>query len=116
MDTRNEMPELALGRMDSRVRGRRRPNPATMAAIRQSHNPARPPATMAAISPLPPPEEVFADWLLSVPHGADLRHAARRQIALIDRRRSLHPDVQVLRVLLAAVAGTGVWTPPVSNL
>ena len=100
MDTRNEMPELALGRMDSRVRGRRRPNP----------------ATMAAISPLPPPEEVFADWLLSVPHGADLRQAARRQIALIDRRRSLHPDVQVLRVLLAAVAGTGVWTPPVSNL
>lgn len=100
MDTRNEMPELALGRMDSRVRGRRRPNP----------------ATMAAISPLAPPEEVFADWLLSVPHGADLRHAARRQIALIDRRRSLHPDVQVLRVLLAAVAGTGVWTPPVSNL
>ena len=100
MDTRNEMPELALGRMDSRVRGRRRPNP----------------ATMAAISPLPPPEEVFADWLLSVPHGADLRHAARRQIALIDRRRSLHPDVQALRVLLAAVAGTGVWAPPISNL
>lgn len=28
---------------------------------------------LARISPLPPPEEVFFDWLVSVPHGACLR-------------------------------------------
>ncbi len=72
--------------------------------------------TMAAISPLPPPEEIFADWLLSVPHGANLEAAARRQIALIDRRASLHPDVQCLRTLLVAIAGDYDWRKPIANL
>jgi hypothetical protein len=65
---------------------------------------------MRAVSPLPPPEEVFADWLMSVPHGADIAAAARRQIALIDRRMPFHPDVQCLRMLLVAVAGDGSWS------
>lgn len=72
--------------------------------------------TMAAISPLPPPEEVFIDWLLSVPHDADLEEAARRKIAVIDRCGLLHPDLFKLRTLLAVVAGTGGWPKPVSNL
>lgn len=72
--------------------------------------------TMRAISPLPPPEEVFIDWLMSLPHGASIEAAAQRQIALIDRRKSLHPDVQCLRTLLVAVAGTAHWRKPVSNL
>lgn len=55
--------------------------------------------------PLPPPEKVFADWLLWVPRNADLCAAAREQIALIDRCGSHHPDLQFLRTLLAAVAG-----------
>ena len=71
---------------------------------------------MRAVSPLPPPEEVFADWLMSVPHGADLAAAARRQIALIDRRMPFHPDVQCLRMLLVAVAGDGGWQRPLRNL
>lgn len=70
----------------------------------------------AAISPLPPPQEVFADWLLSVPHGADLEAAARKQIALIDRRASLHPDVLCLRMLLVAVAGDGDRRKPAAAL
>lgn len=74
------------------------------------------PATMASISPLPPPEEVFVDWLMSMPHGADIEAAARRQIASIDRRMPLHPDAQRLRVLLVAVAGAGDWPKPVNNL
>ena len=61
--------------------------------------------TLASISPLPPPEEVFVDWLLSVPYGVRLEAAARKQIALIDRSASLHPDVLCLRAMLAAVAG-----------
>ena len=65
------------------------------------------PATMASVSPLPPPEEVFIDWLMSVPHGVDIEEAACRQIAVIDRHVSLHPDVQHLRTLLLAVAGSG---------
>lgn len=65
--------------------------------------------TLRTISPLPPPEEVFADWLLSVPHGADLEAAARKQIALIDQHMSFHPDVQCLRMLLVSVAGDGIW-------
>lgn len=61
--------------------------------------------TMARISPLPPPEEVFVDWLLSVPRGFSIEAAARQQIALIDRRATLHPDVQCLRALLVAMTG-----------
>jgi hypothetical protein len=78
----------------------------------------RPPerARMAAVSPLPPPEEVFADWLMSVPHGADLAAAARRQIALIDRRMPFHPDVQCLRMLLVAVADDGDRHVPTRSL
>ncbi|MBN9217403.1 MAG: hypothetical protein J0I79_05570 [Mesorhizobium sp.] len=99
MDSYNEVSGLAPGRPGAQHEPRKRD-----------------PATMAAVSPLPPPEEVFADWLLSVPHDADLAHAARCQIDLIDRRLSLHPDVQVLRTLLAAVAGTSVRAAPVTNL
>lgn len=83
----------------------------TVAAPRQRERPA-----MAAISPLPPPEEIFADWLMSVPHDADIARAAWRQIEVIDRRASLHPDVQVLRTLLLSVAASGRWSKPVSNL
>ena len=60
---------------------------------------------MAAISPLPSPQEVFIDWLMSVPHGDCLEAAARYQIEMIDRRMSPHPDVLCLRMLLVAVAG-----------
>lgn len=64
-------------------------------------------ATLTRISPLPPPEEVFADWLLSLPHDADIEAAARRQIDLIDRSANFHPDVQCLRMLLVAIADNG---------
>jgi hypothetical protein len=59
---------------------------------------------VAYIGPIPSPEAVFIDWLLWLPRDANLRAAAREQIALIDRRASLHPDVQFLRTLLAVVA------------
>ena len=74
------------------------------------------PAAMAKVSPLPPPEEIFADWLVSVPHDACIEEAARRQIEVIDRRNLLHTDVQKLRLLLLAVAGATHWSRPVSNL
>jgi hypothetical protein len=74
------------------------------------------PDTMASISPLPPPEEVFVDWLMSLPHGANIEVAAQRQIALIDRRTPLLPDLQCLRTLLVSVAGAAHWRTPVSNL
>jgi hypothetical protein len=64
---------------------------------------------MRTVSPLPPPEEVFIDWLMAVPHGADIEEAARRKIAVIDRCGSLHPDVFKLRTLLAVVAGVDAW-------
>lgn len=73
-------------------------------------------STAARISPLPPPEEVFVDWLLSVPHGADLEDAARRQIEIIDRLAPIHPDVRSLRVLLGCVAGGSFWRRPPGNL
>jgi hypothetical protein len=74
------------------------------------------PATMAKVSPPPPPEEIFADWLISVPHDACIEEAARRQIELIDRRNLLHPDVQRLRLLLLAIAGTTHWSRSIPNL
>jgi hypothetical protein len=72
--------------------------------------------SVAAACALPSPEQVFVDWLLWVPRGADLCAAAREQIALIDRRASHHPDVQFLRTLLAAVAGDSTWHKPFTNL
>ena len=62
-------------------------------------------ATLAAVSPLPPPDEVFIDWLMALPHNADIEAAARREVALIDGRSLQHPDIECLRTLLAAVAG-----------
>lgn len=63
------------------------------------------PGDMARISPLPPPEEIFADWLLSVPHDADIGEEAMRQVELIDARAIAHPDVLCLRSLLLTLAG-----------
>lgn len=68
------------------------------------------------ISPLPPPEEVFFDWLMAVPHNADLEQAARLEINRIDRRNLSHPGVQRLRMLLTAVAGNTSWPKPITNL
>ncbi len=65
---------------------------------------------------LPSPERVFADWLVSIPGGADLAAAARHQIDLIDRRNSGNPDVHYLRTLLLAVAGDCTWRRPVRSL
>lgn len=72
-------------------------------------------AAMRAVSPLPPPEEVFVDWLMSVPHDASLEEAARRKIAVIARCDPLHPDVFKPRTLLAVIAGGSAWPNPVSN-
>jgi len=66
----------------------------------------RGPRVMASVSPLPPPAEIFIDWLMSVPVGADLAAAACKQIGLIDRRAPLHPDARCLRMLLSALAGS----------
>ncbi|HEY4191514.1 MAG TPA: hypothetical protein VGM46_02610 [Mesorhizobium sp.] len=74
------------------------------------------PATMAKVSPLPPPEEVFIDWLMALPHHACIEAAARREIARIDRRNLLHADVQRLRVMLLAVAGAIQWRRPLASL
>jgi hypothetical protein len=93
----------------ARTRAAERPEPAM---ARQGAD--RPVA--AAACPLPSPEEVFADWLRSVPRDADLGAAAKEQMALIDRRASHHPDVQFLRKLLAAVAGECTWRKPFANL
>jgi hypothetical protein len=73
--------------------------------------------TMVAISPLPPPEEVFIDWLMSVPPDDCLEAAARYQIEIIDRSAVLlHPSVRHLRTLLVAVSGDADWPRPISNL
>jgi len=72
---------------------------------------------MVRISPLPPPEEVFIDWLLSVPAEDCLEAAARYQIETIDRSAVvLHPHVRQLRTLLVAVAGDCDWRKPTANL
>jgi hypothetical protein len=78
---------------------------------RSSHRRPRPRAAR-----LPAPEEVFVHWLLSVPAGDNLAAAARAQIALIDQRAPLHPDVACLRTLLDAVASDCSWRKPTLNL
>jgi hypothetical protein len=59
---------------------------------------------MAHISPLPPPEEVFLDWLMAVPAKDDLQLAAQAEIDRIDRRGLRHPDLDRLRMMLLAFA------------
>lgn len=71
----------------------------------------------AAVSPLPPPEEIFIDWLMSVPADGCLEAAARDQIEIIDRSRVfLDADVRRLRTLLVAVAGDCDWNKSIPNL
>lgn len=72
--------------------------------------------TMAKVSPLPPPEEVFTDWLMALPHDAYIDTAAAQEIAPIDRRNLLPPDLQCLRMLLVAVAGSIPWQRSAPNL
>ena len=74
------------------------------------------PRVMAMISPPPPPQEVFVDWLMSLPAESDLPAAALKQVARIDGTGLLHPDVLCLRTLLVAIAGNCGWRKQLSNL
>jgi len=60
----------------------------------------------AAWGTIPAQQRAFEAWLVSLPPGLDIELAARRQIAEIDRRLPGHPDVQYLRLLLSAFAGS----------
>lgn len=51
------------------------------------------------------PEDVFMVWLIGLPRGADVPHAAREEIAKIDRASSSHVGVSRLRDLFAQAAG-----------
>ena len=62
--------------------------------------------TMAKTSSLPPPEDIFIAWILSVPDQGCVETAARAQIAIIDRSAvALDPNVIKLRTLLVAAIG-----------
>src|SRR3546814_12435078 len=45
---------------------------------------------------MPRPEDVFLAWLCSLPAGADIAAAARREVARIERRAPLRPELQRL--------------------
>ncbi|OWJ64574.1 hypothetical protein [Inquilinus limosus] len=57
------------------------------------------PAVAEPVPPLPPPEQVFLDWLMWLPAGADIEAAARREIARLDRRMPLAGGARRLRAL-----------------
>lgn len=61
------------------------------------------PAVAEPVSPLPPPEQVFLDWLMWLPADADIEAAARREIARLDRRMPLADGAQRLRSLFQAL-------------
>ena len=64
---------------------------------------------------LPSPVTAFTEWLKSVPPGVPIEVAALTAIDLIDRRALPCADVQILRTLLAAVAGPQALCRPVSH-
>ena len=51
------------------------------------------------------PEDVFMVWLIGLPRGTDVPHAARAEIARIDCAASSHVGVSRLRDLFAQAAG-----------
>ena len=54
---------------------------------------------------LPSPEDVFLAWTLHLPAGADIATLARREIARIERKAPLRPELARLRDLfLEAIA------------
>lgn len=62
------------------------------------------PAVAEPVSPpLPPPEQVFLDWLMWLPADADIEAAARREIARLDRRMPLAGGARRLRSLFQAL-------------
>ncbi len=65
----------------------------------------------AHISPLPPPEAVFLDWLMTVSTDRDIEAAARVEIDRIDRRGIAHPDLDKLRGLFLAFVGEAATVP-----
>ncbi|SFU12913.1 hypothetical protein [Mesorhizobium sp. YR577] len=50
------------------------------------------------------PEEIFLSWLLWLPQGSDIRTAAAREVARLDRRAPLPDDLRRLRALLITAA------------
>jgi hypothetical protein len=60
-------------------------------------------AASAPFTTLPSPEEVFFNWLVSLPNGVCVKDAARQQIALIERRSLRHSDARRLRTLFVSV-------------
>ncbi|EIM74245.1 hypothetical protein A33O_12749 [Nitratireductor aquibiodomus RA22] len=51
-------------------------------------------------------QRAFMEWVVSLPPDADIEYAAQCQLAEIDRRLPGHPQVQYLRLLLTAFAGS----------
>lgn len=70
------------------------------------------PATASTASPLPPPEEIFADWLVWLPADADLEAAARIEIERLIRRSPLGADARCLLTLFQAVANPAPASKP----
>lgn len=65
------------------------------------------PADAAASSEdptLPRPEDIFLAWLMGLPQGADVRMAAAREVARLDRYAQLSAGPGRLRELLLAAA------------
>jgi hypothetical protein len=87
--------------------------PRRRGALRRRDRTLRP---VPAVSPLPPPEEVFLDWLVSMADCEDIEAEARLQAEQIADRAPRHADAQCLRSLLLAVAGERSWPKPVANL
>lgn len=70
----------------------------------------------ASNDPFPAAEQVLIDWMLSVPRGVNLEAAARQQIALIDKRALMHPELQYLRTLFVGIAGECNWRGTFTHL
>jgi hypothetical protein len=61
-------------------------------------------AASAEASTLSCPEDIFLSWLLWLPQGSDIRTAAAREVARLDRRAPLPDGLRRLRALLITAA------------
>ncbi len=74
---------------------------------------SRGPSVCKTVADLPSPESIILAWGLWLPDGTDIAAAARREVARIERKAPLCPNlVQLRNLFLETIAATDLHGHP----